>query len=90
MFTLILRSFCVGLAFLVGAVCAGGFAFAFWASRNGPLARQGSQQEVGWDLVAMYQHGPMMIKLLPLGFFLVGFLVGYRYFSRALPDRQGG
>jgi len=88
MFTLIMRSFCVGLTFLVGALYASGFAFAFWASRSEPPAQQGPQLEIGWDLVTTYQHAPMMIKLLPLGFFLVGFLVGYRYFSRALPGKQ--
>ena len=85
MFILILRSICVGVAFLVVSVFLGGFALAFWASRSEPPPEHGGQLEIGWDLVTLYHNTSILIKLLPLGFFLVGFVVGYRYFSRALP-----
>jgi len=85
MFTVILRSVCVGIAFLVVSAFAGGFAFALWFSRNLPAA---PQQEVGWDLVTMYRNMSSTTRLLPLFFFAVGFLVGYRYFSRSLQDKR--
>ena len=87
MFTVVLRSIRVGIAFVIAAIAIGvlvGLLLAIYF-----LWRNGSEGggEIGWDLVAMYHNSPMSAKLVPLAIFAVGFLVGFRCFSRSMVNR---
>ena len=91
----VLRSVCVGIAFVVGAIVLIVFvglplAFYFFSSRL-PQAPEGGQREVGWDLVTMYHNSPMEVVVLPLvtllAIFLAGFLLGFRHFSHSLANK---
>jgi ethanolamine transporter EutH len=85
MFTVILRSVCVGIvAVLVGvplAAIAGLTIATQILLRYQHLDAEGS---VGWDLVTIAHNYPVTTTLFPLIVFAVGFLFGYRYFSRSL------
>ena len=82
MFTLILRSICVGIASVVITAIAGGFIAAIVAISIGLLRQPPGGGEVGWDLVTMAHNLPAIWILLPLGIFAIGFLLGFRYFSK--------
>ena len=43
---------------------------------------QPGEPEVGWDLVIMAHQVPFWVWLIPLAFFAIGFLIGFRYFSK--------
>jgi hypothetical protein len=38
--------------------------------------------EVGWDLVTTWHNLPAIWILVPLAVFVIGFLLGFRYFSK--------
>lgn len=82
MFTVILRSVCVGIAATVlGAVCSifieVGIAMhhAVKAPSDGP--------EVGWEIVVLPRERPALSFGVPLVAFVIGFAVGFRYFFKA-------
>jgi hypothetical protein len=87
MFKLILRSTCVGIASIVLAAFASvfvGIAFAIVDSWRNP--HQPGEPEVGWDLITMAHNNPAVAKLIPavaVAAFVIGFLIGFRYFSMA-------
>jgi hypothetical protein len=87
MFIIILRSICVGIAFVVGAIAISVFVglplAMYFLSRNAPAGGG----EIGWDLVTMFRNSPMSAPLVPMAIFAVGFLVGFRYFSRSIINR---
>jgi hypothetical protein len=84
MFIAILRSVCAGIASVVLAAALTMFvgvplAMLFQAGNSPP----GQEPEVGWDLITMWHGYPLSTKLVPALVFVVGFLIGFRYFSRA-------
>jgi hypothetical protein len=79
---LILRSLCVGIASVALAGCVSGFiALSLW-SFNSSAAPPSGGQEVGWDLMVLARHGSPWIYIVPLALFAIGFLIGFRYFSK--------
>jgi hypothetical protein len=91
MFTVVLRSVCVGIATLVGVTCLGLFVVLpvrlHFVSKH--EARAGGA-EVGWDLVTMAHNQPGTVKLigmLALLVFAVGYYLGFRQFSKSLVRR---
>jgi len=73
MLTLVIRSVCVGIAAIVMAVAM---------LRPSPAGAP----EVGWDLVVNLHDHPGLtigIMLAALLVFMIGFVIGWRYFSRA-------
>jgi hypothetical protein len=85
MLTLLIRSVCVGIA-AIGIAAIGG-AFIGWTMAVAMLkpSPPGSP-EVGWDLVVMLHDHPGLATDLLLGasiVFVVGFVIGWRYFSGA-------
>ncbi|MFZ3199722.1 MAG: hypothetical protein ACLQMT_10890 [Candidatus Acidiferrales bacterium] len=82
MSALILRSICVGIASVVITAIAGGFIAVIVAISIGLLRQSSGGAEVGWDLVTMAHNLPTIWILLPLGVFAIGFLLGFRYFSK--------
>jgi hypothetical protein len=85
MFAVILRSVCVGIASVVAAVFLVPFvalvvALIFLSMKKSAYGGG----EVGWDLVSMAHNYPVTTTLFPVIIFLIGFLFGYRYFSRSL------
>jgi hypothetical protein len=82
---LILRSICVGIAFLVAALFVGVPVMLTVATYY--LERNSGHQwggEVGWDLVTMAHNSPVSSILLPLLIFALGFIFGFRYFSKSM------
>ena len=91
MFTVVLRSVCVGISALVGTLLFGLFVVLpvtlYFLSRAVPPAAGG---EVGWDLVTMAHNQPgavRVIALLAILVFTVGYYFGFRYFSKSLVRR---
>lgn len=88
MLTVILRSACCGIAAVVVGMFLGTFAALFvvsyFASKSVAAAGDG---EVGWDLVSMAHNMSSGWMLLPLLFFAVGFLIGFRHFSKSLATK---
>jgi hypothetical protein len=83
-FTIILRSVCVGIASVVGAILLGvfvGLPVAFYLLSRGPATEGGG--EVGWDLVSVAHNYAVPSVLFPLFIFVIGFYVGFRHFSRS-------
>lgn len=84
MFTIILRSACVGIAFLVAALFIGVPVMltvaTYYLERNSGHQSDG---EVGWDLVTMAHLSPVSSVILPLLIFALGFVFGFRYFSKS-------
>jgi hypothetical protein len=88
MFTVVLRSVCAGIVALVGATLVGLFVVLpvtlyFLTKRVAPAG--GGQ--VGWDLVTVAHNLPANSLLVPLVIFALGFLFGFRYFSKSLARR---
>ena len=84
MFTVVLRSFCCGVAGAVLSVPAYIVAIVLYVSWHMPplppeLAGQG---EVGWDLLTMVHNAPVTIGIWLLAPFAIGFALGFRYFSK--------
>jgi hypothetical protein len=88
MFTVVLRSVCVGIAALVAAAFLGiliGLPIGLYVlSRTVPPEGGG---EVGWDVVSLAHSFPAASILVPLLIFAVGFFFGFRYFSKSLARR---
>ncbi|HXZ12616.1 MAG TPA: hypothetical protein VEG64_09505 [Candidatus Sulfotelmatobacter sp.] len=88
MSVVILRSVCVGVATMVlgfpVVVIFGLFIATQYLTRNEPSVNGG---EIGWDLVTLAHNYPAASILLPLALFMVGFLLGYRVFSRSLAKK---
>jgi len=83
--TIILRSTCVGIASIVMAGVASMFVGGMIAAYRTPALP--GEPEVGWDLVTTLHNYPKLSALLPwavLGVFVIGFLIGFRYFSRTV------
>lgn len=88
MFTVVLRSVCVGIAALVAAALLGifiGLPVAFYFLSRTAAPEGGG--EVGWDLVSLTHNLPANSILVPLVIFAVGFLFGFRYFSKSLAHK---
>ncbi|HXX45408.1 MAG TPA: hypothetical protein VEJ38_11815 [Candidatus Acidoferrales bacterium] len=87
MLTLVIRSVCVGIAAIAiaaigGAFIGGAVAIAIAMLKPSPA----NAPEVGWDLVVMLKDHPGLttgLKLAALLAFIIGFVFGWRYFSRA-------
>lgn len=82
MFTVVLRSLCVGIAALAAAAFIGLPVAFYFLSRTTPAPEGGG--EVGWDLISLTHNLPATSILVPLVIFAVGFLFGFRYFSKSL------
>jgi hypothetical protein len=82
---LILRATCVGIAAVAIAAFLAGFIALSLAAMNTPS--QSGEFEVGWDLVPERSQLPLWAWLVPLGVFAIGFIIGYRYFSKR-QDKQ--
>jgi hypothetical protein len=83
MVKIILRSMAAGIAGIVLALTVAMFvgvplALLFQARTTSP----GQEPEVGWDLIAMSSQYPVATKVIPAAVFVIGFLIGWRYFSR--------
>jgi hypothetical protein len=80
----VLRSVCCGVAATV--VSAPGYiaAMIWWVSRNMPPVPgvQAGEGEVGWDLMSFVHNGPGVTAFWFLAAFAIGFLLGFRYFSK--------
>lgn len=85
MFTVILRSVWVGIAFAVVAVF-----LSLFVGLIVPLNTvstntiPGGGGEMTWDLVSIAHDYPTTALLLPLIAFAIGYFIGFRYFSRSL------
>jgi len=77
---IILRSVCTGVASVVVGTFLVGFVALSLAAMSAPS--QPGEPEVGWDLVIMAHQVPFWVWLIPLAFFAIGFLIGFRYFSK--------
>lgn len=88
MLAVIVRSMCVGIATTV-AVCYiatfGWLAIALHSVAKHAPAEGGG--EIGWDLVSLSHNAPPAVLLFPVLVFAIGFLIGFRYFSKSLPRR---
>jgi len=82
MFTVVLRSVCCGVAGAVLSLPAYMAAILLYVSRHTPPLPPGVTGEVGWDLISIVHNGPVAVSVWLLAAFAVGFLVGFRYFSR--------
>jgi hypothetical protein len=88
MFSIILRSVCVGIAALIGLILFGLFVvfpISFYFLNKG-VAPAGDG-EVGWDLVIVAHNQPaatILVALLALLVFAGGFYFGFRYFSKSM------
>jgi hypothetical protein len=80
MLKIILRSVCAGVA----AVALGTFIVGFIALSLAAMSTpsQPGEAEVGWDLITFAHQWPLWVWLFPLAFFAIGFLIGFRYFSK--------
>ena len=78
---LILRAACVGVAAVVIAGAVIGFVGFSLAAMN-PSNSPDTGQEVGWGLIPLASGLPLWVWLFPLAFFAIGFIIGYRYFSK--------
>ena len=85
MLIVILRSIAAGINGVVlataGAIFVGLPLALYLHAGNSP---SGEGPEVGWDLVIMSHDYPISSKLIPALAFAIGFLVGFRYFSKSL------
>jgi hypothetical protein len=79
---LILRSFAVGIASVALAGFVGGFIALSLSRFNSSASSQAGDQQVGWDLIVFARNDWPWIYVLPLAVFAIGFLIGFRYFSR--------
>jgi hypothetical protein len=79
---LILRSFCVGIASVALAGFIGGFIALSLLFFNSSATSQSGDQDVGWDLVTVVPDVSPWSYIVPLVLFAIGFLVGFRYFSK--------
>ena len=85
MFTVILRSVCVGIATTVAVFWVGTFVWVSIAAHSwAKNARAEGGGEIGWDLVSMVHNTAPSWFLLPLLVFATGFFFGFRYFSKSL------
>ena len=85
--TAILRSVCVGVALAAGATVLAAFVgiavSIYWIADNSPPTPPGV--EVGYDLVTMVRNWGISwttVFVFAVVVFSIGFLVGFRYFSR--------
>ncbi len=88
MFTVILRSTCVGIATTVAVCCIATFVWLAIAMHS--VAKHAAAEgggEVGWDVVSLWHNTPPAVLLFPVLVFAIGFLIGLRYFSKSLPRR---
>jgi hypothetical protein len=85
MFTVVLRSVCCGVAGAVLSVPAFIVAIFLYVSWHTPLAppELAGKGEVGWDLLTMVHNAPVTIGIWLLAAFAIGFLSGFRFFSRS-------
>jgi nucleoside permease NupC len=83
--TVILRSVCVGVAFVVTAIFLSIFVGLPIASIFLPKdeAAQGGVS-VGWDLVSIAHNSSATTIIVTLIVFAAGFLFGYRHFSKSM------
>ncbi len=88
MFKLILRSTCVGIASIVLAAFAAPFiALAYVVVYSWRNPQQSGELEIGWDLITLRHNHPLPVVVIPLAVFVVGFFIGFRYFSKT-PTQQ--
>jgi hypothetical protein len=85
MLTLILRSVWVGIATVAAAIFLTLFVglpvtLMIISNRHGSNGRG----EIGWDVVALAHSYQAIIILCPLIVFAIGFLFGYRHFSKSM------
>jgi hypothetical protein len=78
---LILRSFGIGVAGIALAGFVGGFIALSLYFFNSSASSQG-EQNVGLDLMALARNYFPWIYVVPLAVFAIGFLIGFRYFSK--------
>jgi len=87
-FSVILRSFCVGIASIVGAAGVAIFVAlpikAYLVSRNSD-AGDGFGVGVSWNLADLAHSRPVVFGALLV--FVIGFSLGFRHFSRSSPSR---
>ena len=57
-------------------------AIMLYLSRHTPPIPPGVTGEVAWDVISIVHHGPVAVGVWRLAAFAVGFLVGFRYFSK--------
>lgn len=69
------------MAFVAGFVALSLFAM------NTPM--QSGEPEAGWDMIAMTHNHLVPVIAVLLAVFVIGFLIGFRYFSKR-QHRQGG
>jgi hypothetical protein len=86
----IIQSTCFGIASVVLSAFVIGFIGFSLAAISTPSSSPDTGQEVGWDLVALARGLPSWVWLFPLGFFAVGFLIGYRYFLKPQERKEIG
>jgi hypothetical protein len=79
-----LRSFCVGIAAVVLAAFVSPPVYLFYLSKDVSTSGGG---EVGWDLLTIYHNAWLRLWLIALLIFAVGFLFGFRYFSKHLAGK---
>lgn len=81
----IIRSTCAGIAavFLAAGLClfVGLPIVMHFVSKSAP---SGQDIEVGWDVVSMAHHYGVNAMYPPLLVFALGFLWGFRYFSKSI------
>jgi len=81
-FTVILRSFCVGIAAVVAAFFAWMFGALFLGLYLIRKVHPPAGGEVGFDLVTLVHNSPISAKVLAPVAFVIGFAAAFRYFSR--------
>jgi hypothetical protein len=82
MFTVILRSTCVGIASVIAALAISILVGSLIAAHSMP--GNSGDTEVGWDLLTIEHTLPIAWILLPMAAFAIGFCFGFRHFSRSL------
>jgi hypothetical protein len=83
---LVLRSVCVGIASVALAAFIGGFIALSLLFMNSSAQPGGEEAGPRTMLIAHYHLVPAVV--IPLVIFAIGFLAGYRYFSKR-QARQG-
>jgi hypothetical protein len=82
----VLRSFCVGVAALVAALFVSPLLLNIYVIIQSPPSPPGGGQ-VGWDVLTIFHNVGPLALLVPLTIFGIGFLVGFRYFSKQVASK---
>ncbi|MGH9700198.1 MAG: hypothetical protein ACRD5R_00515 [Candidatus Acidiferrales bacterium] len=84
------RCILVGLVTTFIGTCLYAMGMMAWGMASISGLRPNGQQggEVGWDVVSMWHNVGIEVFVLPAIFFIIGFLLAYRSYSRLSASRR--